>query len=164
MVKDHAATWCIVKPQNQDGVGLVRRTSRPPVTTLVDGLEVRRTPEMEVRRTLQTSDDKARATKNSKARRRTVTGKSANAGYGLSTLRVVLATFRGRRSPALPRNSTFLAGNSSVPARNVARDSNLCGTTRPRAHGIGHPPHTPRKREFPGSGNLRRWWIKSGVG
>ena len=54
------------------------------------------------------SVDKALATKNSQARRGSVTGKSANAGYGLSTLLVVFATFRGRRSPLALRNSTFL--------------------------------------------------------
>jgi hypothetical protein len=42
-MKDHAVTECIVKPQDEDCVVLVRRTSSPSVTVLVDGLEVRRT-------------------------------------------------------------------------------------------------------------------------
>jgi tRNA(Arg) A34 adenosine deaminase TadA len=88
---------------------------------------------MEVRRTLKTSVDKALATKNSEARRGAVTGKSANAGYRLVRLLVVLATFRGRRSTLALRNSTFLVGHSSVPARNVVHDPNRCRTTRPKS-------------------------------
>ena len=95
---------------------------------------------LEVRRTLKTSVDKALATKNSEARRGSVTGRSANAGYRLVRLLVVFATVRGRRSTLALRNSTFLVGHSSVPARIVVHDPNRWTTTRPQAHGYHHRP------------------------